>query len=612
LQIGKQGMAGILDRLVEVVTSVCGSARGGLVRKHLRVSGKGNIVLALPVLLGKKFLAELGASSVNEIEKFIELMHPDTAAKIASWAIEAEQGVTSHIRELQRDDFVLSGELPGDDETSLVEAFLATHREYAARLEKDAVSVFGAVSEALPPGIRERIACRPCPDTVKTAPDPSLLQLSPGYFMECACGFTATVTRRGKPAVLPRLEAADSRAMNAAAQKHVFGDPNGHLRLVSLTKQRQEQAARLLEEYYLTPEASHAGEQLATFVQAVTGARLVRTADGWRIGDLPVGRPSAESLVAMAEGMLAVIEAGKIVLRQEASQMVRNFWREHVEPVCRGYEELYDSLPWTARLSPALGKAYADLQAFVRDWSSGVIRDGRVVGRYGLHQLDPDKVRTDAARLVNEFRRQAETRPGSRDQPVVDAALRLVAGNPDRMGVTTAAAVLAGSRARKVTERGLDHLPAYGLFRGHSQENIASTLTRMVADHLLEVSHVGRHRLPVLHVPKHVRTAMKQRHPEPEAPARPQEEDRRGTGPGDQPARKPAPAPRDVEEAVRRRAWDTLAGMSDGGDWAAAVALGLAAELWPSGKAARIVKTRDHAGSKIVPADSGEDTVVAR
>mgnify|MGYP005837985325 CR=1 FL=1 len=64
----------------------------------------------------------------------------------------------------------------------------------------------------------------------------------------------------------------------------------------------------------------------------------------------------------------------------------------------------------------------------------------------------------------------------------------------------------------------------------------------------------------------------------------------RNKNPAGEPETVPLKKRMSIQEAVNKRSWDALAEMAAGGDWAAEVALNVAAAFWPSGKAAKALK----------------------
>lgn len=176
--------------------------------------------------------------------------------------------------------------------------------------------------------------------------------------------------------------------------------------------------------------------------------------------------------------------------------------------------------------------------------------------------------------IFKSFKNAAEAaraKAAGYDQDVVLKVLRFIADHPEKMGATTAAAVLTGSKAKKVADRKLFSLSGYGSLRGVvTQKDLAQTISRMVNDGLLRIKYVGQHDMPVLRVPVETEKIVKTL---------------------DEPEIVPLKKRMNIQEAIGKRSWDALAEMAAGGDWAAEVALNAAAALWPSSKAAKALKT---------------------
>jgi hypothetical protein len=350
-------------------------------------------------------------------------------------------------------------------------------------------------------------------------------------------------------------------------------------RLAEEIKAACQKANGIRSLYYLNAQAAKAAEDLDSLLRGLEGRQLRYGGNGsWYVGSLRFDSITPESLRAFAGKALTAVEKGALVPREKARERVRQLWALAGEPACAGYEEVWAGLPVTAKFTPSVVNAYNSLKKLVEAWTNGNItvspKNELRVNGVKLEELDEETVRRSASLVFNSFKNAAEAaraKAAEYDQGVVLKVLWFVADNPEKMGVSTVAAVLAGSKAKKVAERKLSNLSGYGSLRGVvTQKDLAQIVGRMVNDGLLRVKRVGWHDMPVLRVPGETEGMLKALG-EPEMPFLQKQ--------------------MGIQEAVGKRSWDALAEMAAGGDWAAEVALNVAAALWPSSKAAKALKT---------------------
>lgn len=104
-----------------------------------------------------------------------------------------------------------------------------------------------------------------------------------------------------------------------------------------------------------------------------------------------------------------------------------------------------------------------------------------------------------------------------------------------------------------------------------TQKELSNLIQNMIEDGLINVAYVGWYDLPVLYIHETVKKQLESmQSPEPIFTEKKQSVS--------------------IEEAVNKREWDKLAEMAKE-NWSAEAALKTAAVLWPSGKAAKAVKT---------------------
>jgi hypothetical protein len=576
------------NRLIEILTGVtdwfCGSDRAALVGKRLRRSNKGNIVFESTPVLTKRFLEGLHADSSEDLEHFVECLKPEAAAELAAWAQAYGDGGNAPVREFGLDDFAARG-LAEDKIALAMDNFLLAHRTYAGKM-RGAAADLGAVE--LSGSLAQVTGCRPEAGTV--ALEVAQSKLAVVCRGACACGFAATVT--GKTVtILPSVVTEHNRLLGALAAGQVLGRPDDPEAPAARIGWLQGQSEGIAAEYHLTPKALQAARELSAFAESVRNRKI--SYDGtWSIGPFRFDSLTpANVLEKVAKERYAIIEAGRITRKDEIGTRIREAWRTRIKPVCGDYGEIYAALPPTARLTKQVVKAYQNLSSLNAAWSSAKISvagDGSLaVDGHVLKDIERDAA-TEAARLSAVFTAsvaRAGTRAGAYNQGVVRKIVELVAAHQGRMGATGVSQVLAGSKSQKILHNRLDRLPGYGSLAGVvSQQAIAGMVDMMTEDGLLTVGERGyyRHSMPVLRVSPEVVAAFRAL---PEVPLEQAPPKGRVV---DQPAT--------IQESVARRSWDTLAGMAEDGDWAAEVALNVAAALWPSGKAVKCLRASGREG----------------
>lgn len=543
-------------------------------RHCLRVSHKGNIVISAPVVISKNLLNHFGAESVEDVNRLLSCITPEAAERIVAWANEAKNGDFRNIRELKPKDFCVPREIAAGEKDSLYKTFVRVHSEYSSGLGKTATEVFGtaAAEDLLPAGIRQCLRCSPGPEDVNFSRSGTLKTTA-----ECRCGFTAVLAGgNGRPS--STLVSKDHQELISAAAQYYFRRYSS-VRLADEIKAACQKANEIRNLYYLNAQAAKAAEDLDSLLRGLEGRQLRYGGNGsWYVGSLRFDSITPESLRAFAGKALTAVEKGALVRKEKARERVRQLWALAGEPVCAGYEEVWAGLPVTVKFTPSVVNAYNSLKKLVETWTNGNItvspKNELLVNGVKLEELDEEAVRRSAKLVFNSFKNAAEAaraKAAGYDQGVVLKVLRFVADNPEKMGATTVAAVLAGSRAKKVAERKLSSLSGYGSLRGvATQKDLARIVGQMVNDGLLRVKRVGWHDMPVLRVPGETEGMLK------------------ALGGPEMP---PLQKQMSIQEAVGRRSWDALAEMASGGDWAAEVALNVAAALWPGSKAAKALKT---------------------
>jgi len=150
--------------------------------------------------------------------------------------------------------------------------------------------------------------------------------------------------------------------------------------------------------------------------------------------------------------------------------------------------------------------------------------------------------------------------------------LRLLMMKPSalgKFGVSTAAAILCGSKNKKILENQYDRLPYYGKIDDATQSGTADTIKAMIDKGYIRVLHVGRHDLPVIDIPSNVQDYI--------ASADIQKEDPVET----------------IQSLVKRKRWEELSGLADK-DMAAAAAVKVAAALWGHAGLKTLNRSREH------------------
>lgn len=546
--------------------------------ERFRVSKRGTVLIDEQPVLTHDVLERAGLAGETQVERaenlkrlLTEMLSP-CAVRALHDALVLPKG-KARFPKIGLENFVVGKgmELPEKGWT----AFEAAHVKYSGTLKAQAekllagldLSLFGSL------GLLRRTECQPEQKDVVASVDARGV-----WVAECRkCGFTAAFAPKSWVWLNGDCRGSDVFKDGAELLNRVAFVLAERLRRSDEFREADRLCAALEEEMAARVPCARAQEllfQLKILTQSVRESRVEWRDGAWMVMPFRVPPEPAAVLERCAE---AVEEARSLPAPtlSEAREMALRFWEKEGGLRWESVRRLHAELPPLLRLAPRVEQAWNRLESFVSALKAGRFetRDRQVcLGSERMSVADEASLGTALAELICEFEGVARG-PGG-EVPSFDVAvevLKLVAARPKEMGTTTVAAVLAGSKARKVLERKYDKLPQYGVLKGRcSQAEVVRAVEKLAEMCLVSVVHVGWHDLPVLHLPKAVREAVRSGalSAEPEDGARLLER---------------------AERAARKRGWDELAEMASEGYFPARAALAAAAALWPSGGAARLL-----------------------
>jgi hypothetical protein len=537
---------------------------------RLRVSKKGNLLLDEEPLLASSTAEALGARTPEDVWVLLCEMLSDEAARMVHRVLCSPKGAEKP-RQLFASDFVMEP-LEGVPQ-SVWTVFKKEHEAHSAMLAEHAEKVFCGLPVGLPDDARPvvRIRCRPQLEAA------ALECRGAVCVVRCsACGFAAVFSRiSGR--LLSHSEstslAQDGAELTRQAElllSRRLAEAGMPEKLKSLAREIEAE----LEGRIGASEAYARAARLRSLAESIRNAGVRWWNGEWEAASVRL--PSTDPSVLMEHFERWAEEARRLpsVSVEQAREALVRFWEESGRAAWEKAEALWAELLPVFRILPEVRQAYEKLRRFAEALSAGrfeVKNRQCFVGGEVVAWLDGPSLAAVLDRLCRSFERAA--RGGGKkglNMEAVFGVLHLLAGRPKEMGVTTVAAVLAGSRARKVLDRGYDKLPQYGLLKGRfTQEELVRVAEEMVRRGLVGTAYVGRHDLRVLFLPKHMEEAVLSR-----SASGGQEE---------------GVLLERAERAARKRGWDELAEMASEGFFPARAALAAAAALWPSGGAAKLL-----------------------
>lgn len=255
-----------------------------------------------------------------------------------------------------------------------------------------------------------------------------------------------------------------------------------------------------------------------------------------------------------------------------AEATLHQLWETDGRPRWEAMQAQWQAAPPVVQHVPAVHQSFEALSDLAKAWQHPNLQSSRE----GIRLNANTPALPTLSDLVSRFCDQAQALVTQMTTisrrlppvPVFQAIVRVLNDHPRAMGVTTLAALLAGSTARKLRNQGYDSHPAYGAFhRVYCQTQLIAWIRTLVECDGLRVIAVGVHRLPVLKLSKALAS---------------------GTSSGVlSPADPSDPSSPPLATLIGGKRWEAIAEQAPA-DWAAEVALRAAALLWPTGQAAQL------------------------
>ncbi|WP_353928729.1 RQC domain-containing protein [Desulfofundulus kuznetsovii] len=542
--------------------------------ERIRVSKKGHVLLDNSMILSNSFLKREGALTENGMEKLLSTLLPAAVEKIKD-ALDSPPN-RCPLPALNACDFAAETE-PGEEPPALLlEKFAEYHRDYSARLRKFTGKVFDGLApfpEFESESVAARAGCVVSPETF------SVVRRRDGRWV-LTCG------RCGLIAVFPSIEAGkpqpDQIGTNidkdmqiitlyaaSAWSKYLYEDG-----IINEAERCAKEAEEKLAGHIYSKELAAKLHELKTIAGNLKRGELTLYGDSLAV---PGPKPPVpvRAVGEYLASVLTEINAGQKMSVEEVRHVLCQTWGESGKELWEKAQNKWAGLPALYRLLPAARRAYERLSAFAGAWEQGKIKViGGVLHLGGESFATPDG-QTALSILEHHFRQFEDSLTGREllgDIETIKKVLQYIADNQGEVGVTTAVAVLTGSRASKIMQKGYDKSPYYGILRGqYTQQKLAELVNRLVREGLLTVKYIGYYELPVLHVPKAVQKALG--------------ELEKGVSTEEKKDR----LCRMIDTAVKNRSWEELGSMVREGEFAAEVVLVAASIFWPTGKAAKVL-----------------------
>jgi len=536
--------------------------------RYLRVSKAGNIILCDRPIITGRLLEQYGAKSKNDVECLLKCLTEKAARKIISWVDEIGRGGASLAGELTPEDFNLETELSQHDREMMLVKFSSVHENHSRSIEEKLVKLYAGLEiETAPKKILNQINC--AFDRIEVT------RKGFGFVIKCGCGLKVEVDgqlRQFKPLDVD-WDKLSAEVINIHLEKY------RKVQLVDEIEHYRKQAEDIEYAFFLNSKARLSLVDLKEISSAIKNYRMISFSNHglWRFGAVLLPDISAETLRAYTRKAFSTIQKGRLVSKSEVQKKAKEIWESVGKSVCGDYEKAWRELPVTVRMRKSVVNAYRDLKDQEEAWSKGKItlssKDRLLINGMEIDEISEESVRRTTQIFVNRFKHAVDSAKAAEcDQYVAYQVLCLIRDYPKKMGATMVAALLTGSKSQRITRNKIDRNPYYGTLKGRiTQKDLVEFIKNMVSDGLLKVKHIGWHDMPVLCLPDDTKELFDNL---------------------EQPERTEAPPVKraeTVEEAVNKRDWDSLAEMADK-NWAAEVALNIAAVLWPTGKAAKALK----------------------
>ncbi|ACX51995.1 RQC domain protein [Ammonifex degensii KC4] len=568
---------------------------------RFRVSKKGNLLLDEKLLLASDTARTLGCETPEAVLELLRSSLSDEAASEIHQVLCSPPG-GKEPRQITALDFVAKP--PEELAEKIWPVFEAKHMAHSQELAAYAEEVFRDLPAGPPENARAvaRARCRPKPEDLTFRYDGAVC-----LAVCSACGFTlafsASVGRHlpGHPknsSLGQDKDELSDLAGKALSRRLAEAGLPGKLEGLA----REVKAA--LAERICLPEVYRWLKVLDSVASGIQKGSIRWQGSGWVVASFSLPSADPTYLVEYFERRTKEVLSLPSTPLEGLREVLRRFWEGSGRKVWEKAEALHSALSPIMKALPEVRRSYENMRRFAEALSEGRIRvtgEGQCfVGNECLKQFDGQTLARILDRLFSAFERAVQQNmafglsdeqvpaeilnrllpaPGQKggeklDREVVLEVLRLLAARPKKMGATTVAAVLAGSRAKKVSDRGFDKLPSFGRFKGlYTQQELVRVVERMVRAGLVAETYVGVHGLRVLYLPREVEKALLSSLSSEEGTL--EVEDARV---------------KRAARAIQKHSWGELAEMARDGFFPAEAALAAAAALWPSGKAPKLLK----------------------
>lgn len=549
-----------------------------IIKKYCRVSKAGNIMLADKLLLPRKFFNFFRKHDKTVIREILTRLKDDVMKEIIGWI---EQGGPNFpgIRQLILDDFDLNREATEEEKEILESKFLKAHKQCIDNMKNEIKLLLAGIDEEIwesiiPPDILNRLNCEGNIISIEYIENEFV------FLIACSCGICGEVNTFESPQILNN-NWNDIREVEREVVKHCFSYYES-FQLLEKLEHCCNQAKDIERNYFLTQNARSKLEGIKVIKAALKRPDSITCVYSdrenlWRFGSQRLPNISVETVYEIAQNMLRDVQEGKLFPRENISKRLKEAWESVGKAMYEDVQKTWLDLPFGVKIKASVIKKYEKLVAFANSCANGEIilspRGEISIGNVTVHTANEEKfIENTMQHLWDEFKKVVSETNINYDPHLLYHVLYTIKENPKEMGVTTVAALLTGSKSQKIISNKYDKSSSYGVLKGViTQKELNDLIKNMVKDGLINVAYVGWHDLPVLYIHETVEKQLESMQaPEPIFTEKKQSVS--------------------IEEAVNKREWDKLAEMAKE-NWSAEAALKTAAVLWPSGKAAKAVKT---------------------
>lgn len=547
------------------------------VLSRIRVSKKGNVLIDENLYISNDLLVSTGITEPKKLKDLLLTLTDSALEKLKSKLLSAPS-VKVNLEPLTINDF-LTDVIPYENDQSLktaVYAFSEIHKKYSEVLRQYGQSLFGG---EFPSFICRELAVKRA--TCRALPEDAAIKKNKwtgAVVIVCrACGFAAVqqpLKRSWEYAKGISLE-GDKTYITEGLQIY-YADKLKQSGVIEEAERRLEELKNGLQGFVPGPRAVRALSDLEFLVKSLRSLSVVRQGSVFNISGTGLLADAQAVRDRLAFFAAEVANEWKIP-EEEARQSLLQSWEAFGRIIWNNFEEKWAVLPVFYKIISGVREAHERLSDFMSDWENGRVSasTGSLrMGREPVNALEEKALSVIADRLLVDFESALKRAVSRYPLPeAAEAAIFLFLEKPKKMGATTAAAVLTGSKSQKVLAEHYDKCSQYGaLAKKITQKETQKIIENMLSDDLLAVKTVGWHDLPVLFVLKEIekyfyiyrQVNKKEREKTPEEKLKL------------------------IELAVQKKDWEAVAEMQKEGFFPAEAALRIASVLWPAGKAAKM------------------------